>query len=503
MDDNFGGSRTGDPTQSLLDAGLPVATSDQDPLFNQGKVPVDVAIEWATDINVLRLHDLKHGANYVATPCTAAPCAPAACDITANNGLGDANCLTNKALDPVDPEPVVCQTCHYTPALDLAQFGPLADVPGTLANGRNQVAHQSNSRVMHNHHGQFSDLFPAIDPPQQAANGAITNQAERLAQLEDSCYQCHPGTNVQCLRGAMFNGGMLCSDCHGDMQAVGADFSAGVSPSNPGDFKLGLGNFYQYASAQPRVPWANEPGCGSCHTGDANNNVLTNNADGIAPGDVVVNLVDINGNQDGIRLRQAFRKGDAKATPIVPANTRFAENPIPADFNGFDNPGAATIPGTGGARNPKLYRVSTGHGGVMCEGCHGATHAEWPNGNPNANDNVAAIQLQGHTGTISECSACHITSQLPASTQGGPHGMHLVDDSRFWKEAHKDAAKKENGRPGGGTCGSCHGADHLGTVLSRTPVDRSWRVEGSNRTVDAGQAVGCNHCHSLKKSFGG
>lgn len=139
----------------------------------------------------------------------------------------------------------------------------------------------------------------------------------------------------------------------------------------------------------------------------------------------------------------------------------------------------------------------------MCEGCHGATHAEWPNGNPNANDNVAAIQLQGHTGTISECSACHITSQLPASTQGGPHGMHLVDDSRFWKEAHKDAAKKENGRPGGGTCGSCHGADHLGTVLSRTPVDRSWRVEGSNRTVDAGQAVGCNHCHSLKKSFGG
>ena len=119
---------------------------------------------------------------------------------------------------------------------------------------------------MHNHHGSLTDangdplldndgnlLFPSIEAPVQAANGAITNQDDRLAQLEDSCYQCHPGKNVRCLRGAMFNGGMLCSDCHGDMEAVGADFSAGVSPSNPGDFKLGLGNFYQYARLPSRA----------------------------------------------------------------------------------------------------------------------------------------------------------------------------------------------------------------------------------------------------------
>ena len=73
---------------------------------------------------------------------------------------------------------MVCQVCHYTPALDLAQFGPLAGPEGTLANGRNQVAHQSNSRVMHNHHGSLTDangdplldndgnpLFPSIEPP--------------------------------------------------------------------------------------------------------------------------------------------------------------------------------------------------------------------------------------------------------------------------------------------------------------------------------------------------
>jgi hypothetical protein len=283
----------------------------------------------------------------------------------------------------------------------------------------------------------------------------------------------------------MFNGGMLCSDCHGGMEQVGNDFSKGVSPSNPGAFTLAR-DFYTNPNT-PRVPWANEPGCGSCHTGDANSNLA-------GTAGTLVNTVDSNGVSDGIRLRQAFKTGDAKATPIVPANKRFAEPVIPAAFNDFANPGAG---------NPKLYRVSSGHGGVMCEGCHGATHAEWPNGNPNANDNLTAQQLQGHTGTISECSTCHITSQLPSGTQGGPHGMHLVNDSRFWQQAHKDAAKQQNGRPGGGTCGACHGADHLGTVLSRTPVARTWQVEGGNRTVSAGQAVGCNHCHSVNKSFDG
>ena len=205
-----------------------------------------------------------------------------------------------------------------------------------------------------------------------------------------------------------------------------------------------------------------------------------------------MNTMDTFGNKDGIRLRQAFLTSDAKATPIVPTNKRFAEPVVPASFNGFTNPGAG---------NPKLYRVSSGHGGVMCEGCHGATHAEWPNGNPNANDNVTAKQLQGHTGTISECSTCHTTSALSANTQGGPHGMHLVNDSRFWSQAHKDAAKAENAKTGGGTCAACHGANHLGTVLSRVPVTRTWRVESTDRTVLAGQPVGCGVCHSVSKSL--
>ncbi len=164
-------SRTAAPTDALLDAGLPVATSLDDP---DPDMPARVSVEYAADINVLRLHDLKHGPDYVSTSGAADPCA-----IGEANPNGSASCLTNKAL--VQGKPVVCQVCHYTPALDLAQLGPLAGPPGTLANGRNQLAHQSNSRVMHNHHGSLAgNLFPAIPAPIQDANGLVTNQAQRV-----------------------------------------------------------------------------------------------------------------------------------------------------------------------------------------------------------------------------------------------------------------------------------------------------------------------------------
>ena len=468
-------SRTSQPTDTLTDAGLPVAVSMDDPDPN---LPNDVSVEYAADINILRLHDLKHGARYVSTACDAPGqnclnTAPAPCDITANGGNGDENCLTHQALVQDPPQPVVCQVCHYTPALDLAQLGPLAGDPGTLANGRNQLAHSSNSNVMHSHHGDLGNLFPDMPAPIQAADGTITNQAERLTVLEDTCYQCHPGTNVQCLRGAMFNGGMLCNDCHGDMEQVGADFSAGVSPETPGAFVLNQGNFYDPDSNQPRVPWANEPGCGSCHTGDVRDNLT-------ASVNSIVNTRDIEGNVDGIRLRQAYRTGDAKATPIVPTNKRFAEPAVPASFNGFANPGAG---------NPQLYRVSTGHGGVMCEGCHGATHAEWPNANPASNDNVTANQLQGHTGTIIECTTCH-TGNL-GNTLDGPHGMHPVGANTDFADHEHDSLAEDNPN----ACRACHGNNGEGSVLSRAAERRDFRDLEDGGIVERGEPVTCFECH--------
>ncbi len=179
-------SRTAVPTTTLQNAGLPVVTSLEEPNPN---LPTRVSVEWAADINVLRLHDLRHGARYVSTACDTAGenCLQTAADpcvISANDPDGSPSCLTNKAL--VQGQPVVCQVCHYTPALDLAQLGPLAGPTGTIANGRNQVAHQSNSRVMHNHHGSLpNNLFPPIPPAAQNPDGSISNQAARLAAMDE------------------------------------------------------------------------------------------------------------------------------------------------------------------------------------------------------------------------------------------------------------------------------------------------------------------------------
>jgi hypothetical protein len=323
-----------------------------------------------------------------------------------------------------------------------------------------------------------------------------------VTALEASCYQCHPGTNTKCLRGAMFNGGMLCSDCHGSMVQVGNDFtgpvidvatgnpvpgSLPVSPTNPGDFKfLTGGNFYNPASNQPRTPWANEPGCGSCHTGDASSNLANTTG-------VIKNIKDVYGNTDNIRLLQAYKTGDIKATPIVPTNKKFAEPAVPATFanaNGttFANPGAG---------NPKLYRVSSGHGGVMCEGCHGATHAEWPNANPSANDNVTSSQLQGHTGVVVECTTCHGTAMNSVNTLSGPHGMHPVgSNTSFADGGHKNMVS-------GNACVVCHGpnatssgrSQNTGTVLSVAKADRNFSGLEGGGAVAKGQPVGCTNCH--------
>ncbi|MBC8212100.1 MAG: cytochrome C [Gammaproteobacteria bacterium] len=442
----------GAATQTLFDNGITLALASQDPANN---VTAGASIEWASDINIINLHDLKHGT-------------------TLNQGY---DLTTGKAN-----QPVVCQVCHYTPALDLAQLGPLGPendgplilngvtVAASMANGRDQAKNKTMSNVMHSHHGQFTDLFPPM-PPAVDAQGNKRSAAITRQILGETCYACHPGTNTECMRGAMANGGQVCQDCHGDMQQVGDDFSRDVSPTNVGAFHVAA-DYYTNA-ATPRVPWANEPGCGSCHTGDATSNLAgTANA--------MVNPTDISGNNDGIRLAQAFRTNDAKATPIVPTNKRFAENVV--------------AEGTAADGNPKLYRVSIGHGGLFCESCHGATHAEWPNANPFANDNVASQQLQGHTGTITECSTCHTGNLNNLGTNGstnslrGPHGMHVVGETNFADGGHKDNLNRNS-------CRTCHGQNGQGTVLSRTAADRDFRGMDNGGLVAKGTPVTCNMCH--------
>ena len=144
-----------------------------------------------------------------------------------------------------------------------------------------------------------------------------------------------------------------------------------------------------------------------------------------------------------------------------------------------------------------LYRLSKGHGGVMCEGCHNSTHAIWPNQNPFANDNIASLQLQGHNGTLTECSTCHGNQQL-GLTLNGPHGMHPVGDPQ-WTEEHEELAEDN-----GDVCRACHGNNGEGSVLSRMADTRTLKCDeedlpgcGNDETITLmrGTEVSCDLCH--------
>ncbi len=307
--------------------------------------------------------------------------------------------LHNAKLGTNLQAPVLCASCHYSPALDLTGAGPSAV----------QQTHETLSRAMHAFHASRTAGY--VDAAVGSGNGFLSSPP---LPTQQACYTCHPGAKTQCLCGAMTSA-LDCQNCHGGLAAVGGAVSG-------------------------RTPWLDEPKCQSCHANDAVSQ--TKSAQPLAP--------------DGIRFTLAYSPTDATATPTLATNTRFAEN------------------------DGKLYRKSKGHGGLACEACHGSTHAIW---SANANDNVAATQLQGHAGTVVECGTCHLAA--PANGLGGPHGMHPVGAA--WVSAHESVAQGQQA-----SCQPCHGTDYRGTVLSRTFAARTL----AGRTFAAGTQIGCYDCHS-------
>lgn len=192
-----------------------------------------------------------------------------------------------------------------------------------------------------------------------------------------------------------------------------------------------------------RQPWSDLPKCQSCHTGDAASNI---------------------GGQ--IIRRSTYTTSPDTATFIVATNKRFAEQ---------DN---------------TLYRNSVGHSGVACESCHGSPHAEWP-ARINSNDNITATQIQGHTGEIAECGACH----LPGLSLGlgGPHGLHNVNDPGWLAQHGPFYLQNRN------SCKACHAIDLHGTVLSRAKADRTLlrsKSLGGTINIAKGTPVDCFSCHA-------
>jgi hypothetical protein len=267
----------------------------------------------------------------------------------------------------------------------------------------------------------------------------------------------------------MGGSGTVCQDCHGQLTQVGDDFTA--------DFPNA--GFPAGADLSKRVSWASEPKCDSCHVGDVLQvSQLKQNG---SLDDTIINTTDKSGNTDDLRLLMTYRLANHKINPAAPDNLPLLD-----------------FPDSRFATTEALYRLSgadngsgKGHGGLSCEGCHGSTHAIWPNQNPYSNDNKAANDLQGHSGPIIECNTCHEGNL--GNTLEGPHGMHPVGDTSFSNGGHESMAEQN-----GNACRACHGLNGEGSVLSRAATDRVLSNEGNSVAVNKGEVVTCSLCHENK-----
>jgi hypothetical protein len=70
--------------------------------------------------------------------------------------------------------------------------------------------------------------------------------------------------------------------------------------------------------------------------------------------------------------------------------------------------------------------------------------------------------------------------------------MHNVNDPRWTDHEHEEFFESNPT-----LCKACHGANLLGTALSRTAANRSYQVEDHTVTVAKGTVIGCTRCHGL------
>jgi hypothetical protein len=242
--------------------------------------------------------------------------------------------------------PILCAGCHSSNAL-----------PGTGLAGIKPL-----TEAIHSHHGNVKD----------ASTGELLGSSTN----RETCYQCHPGKETQCLRGAMGKAveadgsmSMQCQNCHGQMANVG----------KPG-----------------RTGWMDQPNCQSCH-------------------------------HDGLRDKSAV---DTAGVLKVWSDKRFATN---ADTpktgfslyrfsKGHGNLQCSACHGSTHAEFPSSHandnvmaKEMQGHEGTLveCVACHKTTVPITADGGPHGMHTVGATWVSRHTGFAGStaaravCATCH------------------------------------------------------------------------------------------------
>jgi hypothetical protein len=352
-------------------------------------------------LNILRLHDEKHLGSSLYTAALA------------DKGYTSAGLYSSVIHQQ---KPVLCAACHESEALKPSGFPDVSPL----------------TQAIHSLHG------PVIAPD----SGLPLNHSANRS----SCYQCHPGSETKCLRGAMGasvkpdgTAAMQCQSCHGSMSQVGV---------------------------QGRKGWLEEPQCGSCHTGTATQ------------------------NRGQLRYDSVYDDTGAVRTPVDPV---FASNPdTPAAgislyrfSKGHGGMQCSACHGSTHAEFPALHRNDNlqneklqGHAGVLasCTACHNSM-PQTTNGGPHGMHSIDSNWSQDHadvikTGGLASCRGCH-----GADDRGTPLSRVFVDHSISTKFGTRTfTAGREV------SCYDCHnGANQSNPTSRAAPV-----VSGASLQVPAG-----------------
>jgi len=149
--------------------------------------------------------------------------------------------VQTQAVLPISWE-LSCNLCHNTPGMSVAQdilaaHDRLHGTSISFASAKPVACGACHPQPELGFKGDMG--MASLSSSMHSAHAKRMWRVE--GQLENGCYACHPGGQTQCLRDVHRAIGMICTDCHGSMEAVG-------SPA--------------------RMPWQDEPRCGDCHQRD-------------------------------------------------------------------------------------------------------------------------------------------------------------------------------------------------------------------------------------------
>lgn len=235
----------------------------------------------------------------------------------------------------------------------------------------------------------FEDAAPTVEQPYQTAEITLlqTSDGQQLDQtqfvapvsVEINCLKCHGSEDNILKQHEDMNltslKPVLCASCH-ESNALG-------TPKKPGIPSLSQAVHGKHAEEVANIS------CYDCHPG-----------------------------QKTQCLRDVMYAVGKKCTDCHGRLANVAQSIENGRRPWLDEPTCETCHGAKYAVNPgKLYRQSTGHGGLFCEACHNSPHAILPSTQPL--DNMQAIRLQGYARSITDCNVCHLTTPKAA----GPHGL--------------------------------------------------------------------------------